>query len=91
MLAEVLKTPWSSSAYLHFATDESASVFYNKYVNNQLVVNDTIFKVEATKYRTGEAVKYLFKELNFAASSAASAPAAAAHSSEWVASTKRAL
>ncbi|EPB83201.1 hypothetical protein HMPREF1544_10049 [Mucor circinelloides 1006PhL] len=90
MLLEVINGPWSN-AYLHFATAESASVFFHQHKNEQLILNDAVFSVQEAKYRNGEKVKYAFKQINFTGSSAAAPAPAAAHSIEWVASTKRAL
>ncbi|EPB83200.1 hypothetical protein HMPREF1544_10048 [Mucor circinelloides 1006PhL] len=123
MLTEVFKAPCSTNtAYLHFATAEGASVFFHRYYNKQLIINDVVFSVQAAKYPNRHKVKYAFKQINFTGSSAASAstntnatavsaagPAAvsalsaaaaisvrapapaAAHSSDWVTNTKRAL
>ncbi|KAL7329370.1 hypothetical protein PS15p_207480 [Mucor circinelloides] len=58
MLLEVIKGPWSN-AYLHFATKESASVFFHQYNNKELIING---------------VKYAFKQINFSGLSAAATP-----------------
>ncbi|CAO0792508.1 unnamed protein product [Mucor circinelloides] len=71
-LLEVIKGPWSH-AYLHFKTNESASVFFHQYSNKQLIVNGVVFSVQAAKYPNGHQVKYAFKQINFTGSSAASA------------------
>ncbi|KAL7313912.1 hypothetical protein PS15m_007590 [Mucor circinelloides] len=78
MLTEVVKTPWSNTAYLHFTTVEGASVFFHKYQNRQLIINDAVFSVEEAKYRNGQTVKYAFKQINFTAAPAAAALSAAA-------------
>ncbi|KAL7313941.1 hypothetical protein PS15m_007615 [Mucor circinelloides] len=104
MLLEVINGPWSNT-YLHFESEEGTSVFCHKHSNKQLQMNGVIFIVHPAKGNTGDVVKYAHKEISFAGSpaamparaaamSAGAAPAptpAAAHSSEWVASTKRAL
>ncbi|KAG1077734.1 hypothetical protein G6F42_024651 [Rhizopus arrhizus] len=92
MLLEVINGP-CSNAYLHFATTESASVVFHQQKNQQLIINGVAFSIQAAKHQNGDTVKYVFKQISFTGSSAAAAaPApAAAYSSEWVASTKRAL
>ncbi|KAL7329302.1 hypothetical protein PS15p_207424 [Mucor circinelloides] len=61
MLTEVAKAAWSNTAYLHFASVESASVFFHRYSNQQSILNDVTFTVHATQYPSREAVKYLYK------------------------------
>ncbi|CAO0798069.1 unnamed protein product [Mucor circinelloides] len=90
MLLEVINGPWSN-AYLHFATTESASVVFHQQKNQQLIINGVAFSIQAAKHQNGDTVKYVFKQISFTGSSAAAPAPAAAYSSEWVASTKRAL
>jgi len=76
---------------LHFATTESASVVFHQQKNQQLIINGVAFSIQAAKHQNGDTVKYVFKQISFTGSSAAAPAPAAAYSSEWVASTKRAL
>ncbi|CAO0792507.1 unnamed protein product [Mucor circinelloides] len=73
MPTEVFKAPCftNTTAYLHFATVEGASVFYNNNINKQLRIKGGIFSVHPAKYRNGQTVKYAFKQINFTGSSAA--------------------
>ncbi|KAG1140563.1 hypothetical protein G6F37_008985 [Rhizopus arrhizus] len=65
MVNEICKSPGSNVAFLHFSSAESASVFYNNYVDKGVTVNGVPFTVHGTKYRDGEYVIYDHKNLNF--------------------------
>ncbi|KAG1140564.1 hypothetical protein G6F37_008984 [Rhizopus arrhizus] len=65
MLNEVCKTPGSNTAFLHFASAESASVFYNHYVDKGVTINGIPFTVYPAKVSDGEYVTYDDKDLNF--------------------------
>ncbi|KAG0960577.1 hypothetical protein G6F31_010514 [Rhizopus arrhizus] len=65
MLNEVCKAPYSSAAYLHFESMESASLFYQNYVDKGIIINGVPFTVHGAKFRDGESVIYDHKNLNF--------------------------
>ncbi|KAI8070615.1 uncharacterized protein B0P05DRAFT_444995, partial [Gilbertella persicaria] len=50
-----------STSYLHFSTIESASVFYNTYVEKGLTINNMHFTIHPTQLSDGTLVTYAFQ------------------------------